>query len=381
MLLNENVEYKKKPHILIVDDILKNLQVLGSILIEANYEISMASNGFQALKLLEKTTPDLVLLDILMPDIDGYEVCQRVKTNPKYSELPIVFLTAKTETQDIVKGFQLGGIDYITKPFKKEELLFRIKTHLDLKFSRELIIKQNEELLRLNREKNEFLGIAAHDLKNPLVGIKGIIDTLTKNFNAFEKNEVMDFLELVQKSTTFMFQIITDLLDVNAIEEGMVKFNLTNFDAVQMLKFIISDFEKIAMAKDIKIHLVDDGSIANICSDPVKTKQIFDNIISNAIKFSPFHKNIWVNCLVNQDADSFRVEVKDEGPGLSEEDKKKLFSKFAKLTPRPTNQEHSTGLGLSIVKKLIEGLHGKIWCESELNSGSSFFIEFPLAKP
>ena len=381
MYTNELLGEGKKPLILIVDDILKNLQVLGTTLMEEGYEISMAQNGFQALKLAEKINPDLILLDVLMPDMTGFETCAKLKENPNLKSIPVIFLTAKTETEDIVTGFKTGGVDYITKPFKKEELLMRIKTHLDLRFFALAIQDKNENLARLNKEKNEFLGIAAHDLKNPLSAIKGLAELIEK-FNAdLSPEEIVDSAQQIRVSSEFMFQIIIDLLDINAIEEGRFVLNMSDFEPDIIVNMVVNKFAPSAEKKDIKLNTSCNCPGININADAGKVQQVLDNLISNAIKFSPFGLNIWVSSELILSDGMVRITVKDEGPGISEEDKTKLFKKFSKLTARPTNEENSTGLGLSIVKRLVEEMKGRIYCESELGHGAAFVVEFPSSRP
>lgn len=369
----------EKEFILVVDDVTKNLQVLGNILMEEGYEIALASDGFEALETVESDKPDLILLDIMMPELSGYDVCRKLKANDTTKEIPIVFLTARSETEDIVKGFSLGGSDYITKPFKREELLARIDTHLKLKRSRDIIVHQNEQLKKLNEEKNEFLGIAAHDLKNPLNSIKGLAELLIMDHGDTPKEEVLEYAELIKSSSEYMLQIIIDLLNVNAIEEGKVNFQIDTIDFVELTETLLTKFTKMSSAKEIKLNFSAENSIHYIDADAVRLQQVIENLVSNAIKFSPFNKNIWIK-ISDLNNGKTKLEVKDEGPGLTEDDLKKLFGKFARLSAQPTNNENSTGLGLSIVKKLVEGMNGAIRCESVYGEGASFILEMNTAQ-
>jgi signal transduction histidine kinase len=365
------------PLVLAVDDILQNLQVLGAILMDEGYEVSIAQSGIEALEALEHDTPDLILLDVMMPNMTGFEVCEKIKQNPTLAAIPIIFLTAKSEIEDIVRGFKLGGVDYITKPFNKDELLVRINTHLNLKFARDLIIKQNTRLEQLNLEKNEFLGIAAHDLKNPLTAIKGLSEVLADPNSGLDKDEILDFSKMILHSSEFMFQIIIDLLDINAIEEGKINFNIEEIDAFELLKLVSNKFRMRAEDKRIKLNLIPNNDTLHAFADPGRCQQILDNLVSNAIKFSPFDRNIWIAASKTVDEKYIKIEVKDEGPGISEDDMKKLFGKFTRLSARPTNNENSTGLGLSIVKRLVEEMRGRIYCESKLGEGAKFVLELP----
>jgi signal transduction histidine kinase len=326
---------------------------------------------------LEHDTPDLILLDVMMPNMTGFEVCEKIKQNPTLAAIPIIFLTAKSEIEDIVRGFKLGGVDYITKPFNKDELLVRINTHLNLKFARDLIIKQNTRLEQLNLEKNEFLGIAAHDLKNPLTAIKGLSEVLADPNSGLDKDEILDFSKMILHSSEFMFQIIIDLLDINAIEEGKINFNIEEIDAFELLKLVSNKFRMRAEDKRIKLNLIPNNDTLHAFADPGRCQQILDNLVSNAIKFSPFDRNIWIAASKTVDEKYIKIEVKDEGPGISEDDMKKLFGKFTRLSARPTNNENSTGLGLSIVKRLVEEMRGRIYCESKLGEGAKFVLELP----
>ena len=374
---------KNDTFVLIVDDTRENLQVLGNILREQKYKIALANNGKEALEIVKKKLPDLILLDIMMPEIDGFEVCRRLKSDNDTKEVPVIFLTAKTETEDIVKGFQIGGVDYITKPFNHEELLIRVKTHIDLKKSKDVIVKQNGELKKLNQEKNNFLSIAAHDLKNPITAIKGFSKIIEDENVSLEKEEIIDFSKEIRVTSENMFQIVVDLLDINAIEEGKINLTNDNFNIDEFVKLKLDTYELRAKEKEIKMNFKDSLDEFIVFADNNKVGQVLENLISNALKFSPFNKNIFIKTekVTNEKNKPFiRISVKDEGPGISEEDKKKLFGKFAKLSARPTNDESSTGLGLSIVKKLVEAMGGRIWCESELGNGAAFLFELPEGK-
>ncbi len=368
----------RKPKIFIVDDIMKNLQVIGGILMDESFDIAMATNGIQALNMVKNIMPDLILLDVMMPDMNGYQVCEKLKSDPDVAHIPVIFLTAKSDTEDIIQGFQIGGVDYITKPFKKEELLVRIKTHIDLKFAVDTIKNQNEQLTKLNNEKNEFLGIAAHDLKNPLSAIMGLSELLLRDDMEFSLEEMKEYTGDINTSAIQMFRLVTDLLDVNAIEQGKINLSLDNFPIAMIVEDCYKNYIKRAEDKSIKLVFENQVADANCFADSAKVGQVIDNLVSNAIKFSPQEKNIFIS--VFDDDEYLIVEVKDEGPGISSEDQKKMFTKFQKLSARPTGNENSTGLGLSIVKRLVEEMKGKIEVISELGKGASFRLYMPKAQ-
>jgi signal transduction histidine kinase len=366
--------------ILVVDDVEENTYIVSTILKSAGYTPFVANSGKQAIQIAETQHPDLVLLDINMPEMNGYEVCKYFKEHEPISDIPIVFLTVHADAESIAKAFDTGAVDYLTKPFKKAELLARVKVHLALRQAQELLEDQNERLKRLNDEKNEFLGIAAHDLKNPLNSIRGIAQMVRKRKEIeLSEEEVDDMAHQIETSSNFMFEIITNLLDVNKIENGKLVIQSTSVDLVLSLGAVTDRYQTAAAKKNIKLHVDLPSEDTQIYADPTLTIQILDNIVSNAVKYSPQGKNVWINVSCNTAQKRVRVAVKDEGPGFSDEDKKKLFGKFARLSAKPTGGEHSTGLGLSIVKRLAEAMEATIWCESELGNGATFIVEFPDA--
>lgn len=370
----------KIPFILIVDDVLKNLQVIGTILESEGYEIAVASNGYEALELIKNDIPDLILLDISMPDMDGYEVCKRLKEDEETKNVPVIFLTARTETADIVQGFQIGGVDYVTKPFKKEELLSRIRTHIELTYSKMKLKQMNDELIMLNNQKNEFLAIAAHDMKNPLSVIKGLADFIIMYKDETSMEEILELAEQIKTSSEFMFKLIVDLLDVNAIEQGHLQVNFDPINTDVVVSQLYKRFEFNAEKKQIALIVDNKCAGTVIYTDLDRVQQVLDNLLSNALKFSPHGLRVWINTYFDDDG-SVIFDIKDEGPGISEADSRKLFTKFAKLSARPTGHENSTGLGLSIVKKLVEIMKCDIWCESELKKGTSFKLKVPIINP
>ena len=234
--------------------------------------------------------------------------------------------------------------------------------------------EKNESLVLLNQEKNEFLGIAAHDLKNPLSAIKGYAEEIEEYYTEMPKEELIQISCLIKKSSTNMFNLITKLLDVNQIESGEIKLDLVNADILPIVQNIIKTYAKRTQEKNINLHFNQEGKDFYTYVDINTVGQILDNIVSNAIKYSPLGKNIYINLIENPE--KIHCEVKDEGQGLSAEDQTKLFGKFNRLSTKPTGGEHSTGLGLFIVKKLVEAMDAKIWCNSELNKGSTFTVEF-----
>ncbi len=363
--------------ILVVDDITKNLQVVGTVLRNQGYKVMAAASGAEALKCVRAQLPDLILLDLMMPEMDGLEVCRRLKADPATSQIPVVFLTASNEMEHLVQGFEVGAVDYVTKPFNPPELLARVRTHLELKHAR-------ERLREMNDEKNEFMGIAAHDLRNPLGAITGYAEILIEEMESLRPSvpepgaravrEAGECAGRIRETSRRMAEMVQNLLDANRIERGEMQLNLAPTDIGSALNSVVETQRAHATAKQQTIHLESESTPVLVLVDPSVTVQIVENLVSNAVKYSPPGKDIFVR--LKKHVQGVRVEVQDQGPGLSAEDQKKLFGKFARLSAKPTGGEHSTGLGLSIVKKMVEAMNGKVWCESELDRGATFIVEF-----
>ena len=348
--------------------------------------------------------PDLILLDIKMPEMDGYEVCERLKSDEQTRHIPVIFISALSETFDKVKAFSVGGVDYVTKPFQEKEVLARVKTHLVLQSQKKQLQTQaeelrkankqlqtqaeelrqaNEQLVQLNQEKNEFLGIAAHDLKNPLSAILTLVQMIESSIEAEEfasKVTVAEFAHLINISAEHMFDIIINLLEVNAIESGKIPLNFEKSDILEVLREIVFEYSQKAKRKNITVHFTPTGREYIAYVDINMVRQVLDNLVSNAVKYSPFGKNVSIRIFTNTINSTRKAaifcEIQDEGPGLSHEEQAKLFKKFSRLSSVPTGNENSTGLGLFIVKKFVNAMGGKVWCESELGVGSKFVVEF-----
>lgn len=367
-------EIDRSPTIMLVDDNDANIQLAASILKRNNYNLILAYGGEEALDILEDKSADLILLDVMMPDIDGYEVCKRLKENDNTKDIPVILLTALRKNESLVKGFSLGAIDYISKPFNKDELLARVKNHLDLKFSRDFIIEQNAKLDLLNQENKALLKITAHDLKSPLQGIYGLLDIIEINLRSgeFDVNEILENIELSKKAALQAEKIIRDILDLNNLENGKLGLNNTNVNLNELLNRLIRNYNLKATNKNI--NLMFDSNIKNetIKIDEDKIYRIFDNLLSNALKFSDYNTNVYVKAF--EEETFFKINIIDEGPGITDEDKTKLFKKFVKLSNSPTGNETSSGLGLSIVKQFADLMGIEINFKTEVGKGTEFFI-------
>jgi len=363
--------------ILVVDDVQQNIQVVGTMLREAGYSIMPATSGTAALQRVEKKKPDLILLDLMMPEMDGLEVCRRLKAEPSTKAIPVIFLTASNEMAHLVQGLKAGAVDYVTKPFNPPELLARVGTHLELKHSRDVIVRYSQALRARNDEKNEFMGIVAHDLRSPLGMIEGFADLILDDADQ-PRTDLEDSARRIRDTARRMTEMVQNLLDANRIERGEVNLDLASTDAAALLRGVVEAYRPRAAAKQQTVQVEDEAGPIMVVLDARIMVQVLENLLSNAVKYSPPGKAIVVR--LKKLSEVVRWEIQDEGPGLSAEDQAKLFGKFARLSAKPTGGEHATGLGLSIVKKLVETLRGRVFCESELGRGATFIVELPLAK-
>jgi signal transduction histidine kinase len=363
-----------KPKILVVDDTPTNLSILEEIL-EEDYLISIAQSGNQALSIIEKLMPDLVLLDVNMPGIDGFETCRKLKSQKETLNLPVIFITARAEPEDVIQGFKEGGVDYITKPFNHSEVLARVQTHLKVQQLIRQLGKKNDQLKELNELKNKFLGMASHDMRNCLGVIKGYSQILNEDKAELPEKTKDQFLNIIYKGSENLLNMVNELLDVSVIESGKLQLNLQPESFKDLINHHITINKFFADKKNIRIQS-DLPDVPQCRIDANKIGQVIDNLISNAIKFSEPGTTICIS--LKEQNGKLIFSVKDEGPGISEADQAKLFQHFQKLSARPTAGESSSGLGLAISKKMIQAHGGCLNVTSQLGSGTTFSFEILL---
>lgn len=378
--------------ILIVDDNPKNLQVLGKLLQYENFEVEFAIDGQSALDWMEAKKFDLMLLDINMPVISGFEVCKKIRSNPKFDKMPIIFLTADIDRESILKGFELGAQDYVTKPFDSRELIMRVKTHLSLKNSREKLeelnlsledkVKERTAELLIAKEKAEetdrlktvFLNNLSHELRTPMNGILGFINLLKKPELEEEKKE--KYIEIVNISAERLLDTMDELVVISRIEAGDNMLHITSFDLNQEMHFQFAFFKPKADKKGIQLLCSNkiDSNAAIIKSDKIKIASILTNLINNAIKFTNKGTVEFGNYIENGNLVIF---VKDTGVGIPTNRLEAIFERFVQADTRLTREHEGLGLGLSITKAYVEALGGKIAVESEKGKYSVFTVTLP----
>ena len=367
-------EYK----ILIVDDVMSNVLLLKVLLTNEKFAIATASNGRQALEQVEKENPDLVLLDVMMPDMSGFEVAQHLKSNPNTADIPIIFLTALNSTADIVKGFQVGANDFISKPFNKEELIIRVTHQISLVAAKRLILSKTEELQRTIAGRDKLYSVIAHDLRSPMGSIKMVLNMLILNLPSEKIGaEMYELLTMANQTTEDVFSLLDNLLKWTKSQIGKLNVVYQDVDLVEVTDGVIEIFSMVASLKKIRIReMKPEKMMVNADIDMLKT--VVRNLLSNAIKFSKENSEVLVKM---EEVDGMAVvSVQDHGCGISEEGQKKLLHTDTHFSTFGTNNEEGSGLGLLLCKDFVVKNGGKLWFTSKEGEGSIFSFSIPVKK-
>lgn len=367
-------EYK----ILIVDDVMSNVLLLKVLLTNEKFAIATASNGRQALEQVEKENPDLVLLDVMMPDMSGFEVAQHLKSNPNTADIPIIFLTALNSTADIVKGFQVGANDFISKPFNKEELIIRVTHQISLVAAKRLILSKTEELQRTIAGRDKLYSVIAHDLRSPMGSIKMVLNMLILNLPSEKIGaEMYELLTMANQTTEDVFSLLDNLLKWTKSQIGKLNVVYQDVDLVEVTDGVIEIFSMVASLKKIRIReMKPEKMMVNADIDMLKT--VVRNLLSNAIKFSKENSEVLVKM---EEVDGMAVvSVQDHGCGISEEGQKKLLHTDTHFSTFGTNNEEGSGLGLLLCKDFVVKNGGKLWVTSKEGEGSIFSFSIPVKK-
>jgi len=374
--------------ILIVDDTPENLEILGIILSEAGFKISVATNGTQAIAVARTKPPDLILMDVMMPGIDGYETCEKLKADPLTAHIPVIFLTARSGGNEVIRGFEAGGIDYVIRPFNTAELLARVLTHIELKQSKERIIVQNHELMEMNERlsaseenqrllnamKDKFFSILAHDLMNPLNTFLQITNLITVRQPNLDEEKKKEFLTALHNGASNLCGLLENILTWARSHTGHVIYKPCIQKVAPTVKTAAALFSPAASQKNITIRLELPDDCTAFFDEPM-INTVLRNLISNAVKFTRDGGAITVSI---EDSGDFRqISVSDTGVGMTPTDLSKLFRMDICHSTRGTDDEKGTGIGLILCREFVEKHGGRIWAESEHEKGSTFIFTIP----
>jgi two-component system sensor histidine kinase/response regulator len=362
--------------ILVVDDVAANVLLLKVLLTNEKFQIVTARNGREALEQVKAENPDLILLDVMMPEMSGFEVAEHLRSNPETEDVPIIFLTALNGSSDVVKAFHSGANDFISKPFNKEELMIRVRHQISLVAAKRALIERNEELHRTITSRDKLYSVIAHDLRSPLGSIKMVLNMLIINLPPEMIGEEMhELLTVANQTTEETFALLDNLLKWTKSQIGRLKICYQDTNIVEILQSVMDIFNMVADLKGISIKLeAPDRMMANADIDMIKT--VVRNLLSNAIKFSRENSTIVISA-TTQDGMAI-VSVKDSGCGIAEEDQAKLLHTDTHFSTFGTNNEEGSGLGLLLCQDFVEKNNGKLWFTSKKGEGSTFSFSIPL---
>ncbi len=434
--MKDNGALKKIDHhsvqILIVEDSLTQAVRLQYLLEEDGFQVLLARNGLEALELLNTNRPALIISDVVMPEMDGYQLCRSLKANPRLRDIPVILLTSLADPHEVIKAMENGADNFVTKPYTKTFLLSRlehtllnrqlrrdvssgdtidvyfanrryslpfepvqmvdlllstfenaVQKNLELQQANQQLLAMQQELKqknqameKLNAQKDYFLGMAAHDLRNPLGYINTVSELLHEDLAYMLNEEQNELLEMIHSSSEFMLRLVNELLDVAKIESGKLNLQLEPVALASLLERNLNLNRSLAAKKEINLLFQCDDSPPELMLDPQKIEQVLDNLVGNAVKFSYPHSTITVR--LSRQGDTVIISVRDQGQGIPANELPDLFEPFKKLSVKSTTGEKSTGLGLAIVEKIILSHGGRINVESEVGKGTRFDVLLPM---
>jgi two-component system sensor histidine kinase/response regulator len=357
--------------VLVVDDTADNLRLLTGLLEQMGHVARPVRSRSQALVAARHSPPDLVLLDVNMPEMDGYEVCAHLKVDPLLKDIPVIFLTALTDIADKMKAFEVGGVDYVTKPFHFKEVQARVRTHLALRNASLEISRSYAKLQKLEELREDLVQMMVHDMRSPLTVLAGHLEFLNDGCEKLSPEGVAD-LQAAMQSAQVVTRMANDLLDVSRLEEGKLVPNLAEHDLGELAVRVRSSMNSFERGRSIELE-VQSPTVASC--DSALVERVLENLVNNAIKHTPSGSaiSIWVGSR----AQRARVTVSDQGAGIPVEARQKIFEKFGALAARNKNRYHSAGVGLAFCKLAVEAHGGAIGVDPREPKGSTFWFELP----
>jgi len=371
---------KDKKLILIVDDNRKNLKLLGQILKSEGYRVTVAQHGIKALSVVNAKRPDLILLDIVMPKMNGFEACQELKKNPDTRDIPVIFLSSKTDKKDVIDGLKLGAVDYIAKPFNTEELLIRVETHLAIREAKSIIAaqkadleKSNAALKEINSAKDTFFSIITNDLNDLFGSLLSLSDVLTTKTVKLRKQERQDFIEIIQQYSQQGSTLLRNLFEWAKVKTGQISFEAEELNLKLLVEsnIKITNNEEEAKAKNIALSCNIAQDIV-VFADSNMLDRIIRNLVSNAIKFTPENGKITLSA--HKKGKFVKISIADTGIGIAEKDIDSLFR-----IDRSVSTNSTLSLGLILCKELVEKNGGEIWLESKEWTGTTVHFTLPAS--
>ncbi len=363
--------------ILIVDDVVSNVLLLKILLTNEKFQVCTANNGKMCIEQAKKEHPDLILLDVMMPELNGFDTAVILKKDPETLDIPIIFLTALNNPQDLVKGFQVGANDFLTKPFNKEELVMRVMHQIQLVAAKRIIVQQNEELRRTIQNRDKMYSVIAHDLRSPMASIRMVlnlaVNVVTRDVVG---DEIFELLDKANRESEETHDLLDNLLKWTKSQTGRLNVVYQDLDLDDIVPGVVDIFTMIAEMKKIDLKYVPAAEKLTVHADNDMIKTIIRNFISNAVKFTPEGKGIEV--FYTREGDFARVSVRDHGVGIAADRIGSIFHKGE--TTYGTGGEEGSGLGLQLCQDFARKNGGDAQVESVLGEGSTFSFTVPIKK-
>ena len=374
--------------ILVIDDSALNCEIIKSNLAEAGYGVITAVSGAEAVDICKTKMLDLVLLDIVMPEIDGFETCRRIRALPQGTDLPIVFLSALKDLESHQKALDAGGDDVLTKPIHRSELIMRVRSMMWLKRLRtelrsgyNLIGSQREALNRAQSQKQELIDLIVHDLKSPLQVVLGYASQLTTQKEIAGNKMLVDLVNRIVTSAEMMQRMVINMLDISQSDAGGLRPSFSQVDVQKLLQEAIDAMSLRASIRNVNLKLVVPPNIGTIAADSQLLRRLLDNLIDNALRYSPAKGAVSVEAKDPKESFGFlELRVRDEGPGIPKEDRENIFEKYVRLSSRATGA-FNYGLGLTFCRLAAQTHGGRIWIEDNQPTGSVFCVAIPSTEP
>lgn len=372
-------EIQSTADILIVDDTPANLQFLATMFKARGYKTRAALNGQLAIQAIQNQPPDLILMDVRMPDIDGIEVCRRIKADPALADIPVIFVSGEDSHRSKVEAFSSGGVDYITRPFQIDEVISRVSTHLDLRKQREQLRNTLLRMQELETLRDNLIHMIIHDLRNPLWAINSYLELIKTDEEESLSPKTITFLTEMQAHSSNMIGMINSILDVNKMEEGLLILNLSDANLIDLCRQAISSVDPVKQSRSLVMAA--HASPINIRLDVGLIRRLLSTLISNAIRATR-DEGGRITLSINCTNDFIRIDIEDNGRPIPTEEHLTIFGKHAQAHSVLNGKgRNSPGLGLPFCKLVAEAHGGHVGIRSTSESGNIFWIELPVSGP
>ena len=380
MNLGENFESsinRSDYKILVVDDVVSNVLLLKILLTNEKFQVLTANNGNSCIETAKREHPDLILLDVMMPDISGFDTAVILKKEKETADIPIIFLTALNSPADLVHGFQVGANDFLTKPFNKEELVMRVMHQISLVAAKRIIVQQNDELRRTINNRDKMYSVIAHDLRSPMASIRMVLNLVVQTVSPEAIGPEMYYLiDKANKETEETHDLLDNLLKWTKSQTGRLKVAYQDFEVMDVVTGVYGIFTMIAETKNIALTMEENVTGLKVRADKDMLNTVVRNFLSNAIKFTP--EGSAIEIIVDKKDDFAKISIRDHGVGIAPDRIEGLFHKGE--TTYGTNNEEGSGLGLQLCKDFAVKNGGDVMVESVLGEGSTFSVLVPILK-